>query len=581
MIVARWEPSAAQMRFNLALLGLLSLATSLAGCDKIVSVNTSRDTSKRSSAVVGHHDRNTVIVGRPTDAISLDPAVPTDNESVEVINQIYDRLLNYRTGSNVIVPGLATKWNVSADGRTWTFELRRGVKFHDGTPFNADAVVFSIERQRDKGHEFHRGDFAYWENVYRNLQKVEKLDDFKVRITIEGPYSPFEANMAMFPVSIVSPTAVKRMGKLYEFFPVGTGPFRMPAPESGVPGGPCPNETGADRPRRCTAWLRGERILLERNPDYWGDKAELKRLVFQVIPDPRQRLIALESGSVDVAYAILPEELQFVELHPNLRLYKRPANNVSYLAMNTTRPPFTDVRVRRAANYAINKGPIVKLIYQGRASRADGPLPPGQWGYHAAGADEKYEFDPSKARMLLAEARRDGAFDPNRVFTLYVPTTPRPYLPKPEQLGRFIQANLAEVGIQTRLKTNPFKAHLHAVQHGMHDLCVLGWVGDNGDPDNFLYVLLDQDNTVKGLARNVAFYADDLLHKLLLRAQRTSDRATREQLYVKVQKRVRDKAPWVPIAHSQITIAARDDIGGVIINPSSQIGFKTVRRIPR
>jgi len=555
------------------------LVAVVAGCDAVTTVRGSSERRRRSP--VGHHDPNTLIVGRPTDATSLDPAVPTDSESVEVLNQIYEPLLRYRKGSNVIEPGLATHWRVSADGRSWTFQLRHGVKFHDGTPFNADAVVFSLERQRDKGHEFHRDDFSYWENVYRNIQKVEKIDDFTVRITIERPYAPFEANMAMFPVAIVSPTAVRRLGDRFEYYPVGTGPFRMPAPESGVPGGPCPDMKSDERPRRCQAWLRGERILLERNDDYWGGTPKLERLVFQTMPDPRQRLIALESGAVDIAYGILPEELQFVELHPNMELYTRPANNVAYLAMNTERAPFNDVRVRRAVNYAINKRPIVKLIYQGRAVTADGPLPPGQWGYNPAAADEKYVFDPTKARMLLDEAARDGAFDRNKIYTLYVPTTPRPYLPKPEQLGRFIQANLKEVGINTRLKTNPFKAHLHATQQGRHDLCLAGWVGDNGDPDNFLYMLLDQDNTVKGIARNVAFYTDGKLHELLRAAQMTSDRRTRESLYKKAQKRIRAMAPWVPIAHSKITIAARDNIGGIVISASGLVSFDSVYRKPR
>ncbi len=505
-----------------------------------------------------NRDPNTLIIGRPTDAISLDPARPTDNESVEVLDQVYDKLLRYRPGSNTIEPSLATSWKVHDMGRSWVFELRRGVTFHDGTPFNADAVVFSFERQRDPFHPFHRK-FVYWANVYRNIVKVEKLGEFKVRIEIERPYAPFEANLAMFPVSIVSPTAVAKYGDSAEFerHPVGTGAYKL------------------------TSWTRGERIVLERNRDYWGGMPATKRIVFQVIPDPRQRLIALESGAIDIAYSILPEELQFVELHPNLVLHKVAANNVAYVALNTSRPPFDNVKVRRAANWAINKDPLVKMMYQGMAIPAYGALPPSQWAYHKV--KEQYPYDPQTARQLLAEARATGV-SLDKTFTFYVPTTPRPYLPHPERIGRAIQANLAAVGIKTRLVLQDFKTHLSDLANGRHDLALTGWVGDNGDPDNFLYLLFHKDNTVKGLARNVSFFTDpdkNGLNGLLVMAQESDDRNNRRQLYGRVQEILASEAPWVPLAHAQVAVAARDDIGGLVISPSSLIYYKDVRRISR
>jgi len=503
-------------------------------------------------------DPDTLIVGRPTDAIYLDPARPSDNESVEVVEQIYDKLLRNDPGSNEIVPALATRYEVSKNGREWTFYLRHGVKFHDGTRFDADAVVFSIERQRDPRHPYHRpGLFSYWENAYRNVEKVEKIDDFTVRITIERSYAPFAANLAMFPVAIVSPTAVAKWGDDFENHPVGTGPFRF------------------------ESWTKGDRIVLERNPDYWDQPAKIERLVFQVLPDPRQRLVALESGAIDIAYAILPEELQFVELHPALELHRVPANNVAYLAMNTgggeKRPPFDDVRVRQAVNYAVNKDPIVKLVYQGSGIPAEGPLPPTQWGYHRP--DIRYPYDPDKARQLLAAAAADGAFDPEKVYSLYLPSTPRPYLPAPERIARVLQANLAEVGIKTDLVAQSFADHLISVQNGVHDMCLLGWVGDNGDPDNFLYTLLDKDNTVPGLARNVAFFTDPYVHGLLVQAQESDSRAEREQLYARAQEIISAEAPWVPLAHTQVMVAARSDVGGVVINSQSQVSYRLVERV--
>jgi len=540
-----------------ALTVALTLSGALSACDPD-SILGGQDT-EITSTLGGRglqRDPDTLIVGRPTDSIYLDPARPSDNESVEVIEQVYDKLLEYQPGSNTIEPGLATSWKVTDNGRVWTFALRRGVKFHDGTPFNADAVVFSFERQRDPFHPQYRpGKFTYWQNVYRNVEKVEKLDDFHVRITIERSYAPFEANLAMFPVSIVSPTAVRAFGDDFDNHPVGTGPFKF------------------------QSWDKGQRIVLERNPDYWGGSPKIARLVFQVIPDPRQRLIALESGAIDIAYAILPEELQFVELHPGLRLYKVPANNVAYLAMNNEHAPFDDVRVRQAVNYAINKEPIVKLVYQGLADPAYGPLPPGQWGYHKPA--KTYDYDPAKARELLAQSQADGNFDPDRTYLMYVPGTPRPYLPEPERIGRVLQTNLADVGIKTRVVVQHFRAHLASVQKGEHDLCLHGWVGDNGDPDNFLYTLLDQDNTVKGVARNVAFFRDPYVHGLLVQAQESDSREEREQKYAKALDLIAEAAPWVPLAHSKITVATRADVGGVVVSPQSHVYYRLAYRIER
>jgi peptide/nickel transport system substrate-binding protein len=506
-------------------------------------------------ATANSRDPETLVVARPSDARDLDPALPFDNESIEVLDQMYERLVRVRPGGTDLEPGLATSWDVADGGKTWTFHLRSGVRFHDGTPMDADAVVFSLERQRDPRHPFHRDRFQYWQTQFRNIVKVEKVDDLTVRISIEQSYAPFEANMAMFPVSIVSPTAVEKWGDDFTNHPVGTGPFRF------------------------ERWDKGHRLVLRKNDDYWGDKAEFERLVFEVIEDPRQRLVALESGAVDMAHAILPEELQFVELHPGLTLHETPSNSVTYLAMNTMHPPFDDVRVRRAANLAINKEPIVKLAYQGLAIAASGPLPPTQWGYHKVRA--VYPYDPTAARKLLAEAQADGKFDPDRTYTLYVPSTPRPYLFDPERVARVLQANLADVGIKTDLVLQPYAKHQRALQNGDHDLCVFGWVGDNGDPDNFLYILFDRDNAEVGTAQNAAFYRDPEVHGLLVLAQMSEDKDDRQRLYARVQEKIADDAPWVPLAYSQVAIAARDDIASVVINPTGHVVYARTRRIKR
>jgi peptide/nickel transport system substrate-binding protein len=518
------------------------------------------DPMPAAATVPSRRDPGTLVVGRPADALSLDPARVGDNESVEVVQQIYESLLSYDPITLEVRPGLAEAWEVSRDGRVWTFHLRRGVRFHDGTPLDAAAVVFSLDRQRDPKHPFHGPDrtkrrFNYWDNLYRVVKGVEAVDARTVRITIDRMYAPFAANMAMFPVSIVSPAALARWGPDFYRNPVGTGPFRF------------------------VRWESGRHIVLARNRDYWGAPPAMERLVFRAIPDARQRLTELESAAIDMAYSLRPDELQFVELHPDLVVHQKPASAVAYLAMNTTRAPFDDVRVRRALNHAINKDAIVKLAYQGLATPASGPLPPGQWGAH--NASTTYSYDPDRARALLAEARAAGRFDPDQVVRLFTPSTPRPYLPDPEFIARVIQSNLAAVGVKVEPVVQRMGSHIRSVQRAEHDLCLFGWIGDNGDPDNFLYTLFDPDNAVSGLARNLSFYNDPELHELIIGAQSTTVRSAREELYRRAQERIADQAPWVPLAHTHVAVAARVDIGGISIGPTAVVEFKEVRRLGR
>jgi peptide/nickel transport system substrate-binding protein len=512
--------------------------------------------TERAEGRSGYRDRGTLIVGRASDALSLDPARITDSESIEVCEQVYESLLRYHPGTSDLEPGLAESWTVSSDGRQWDFKLRRGVRFHDGTPFNAAAVVFSFKRQFDPNHEHHYKDatpygFA-WGNTFKNIVEVEELSEFEVRITIERKFAPFAANLAMTPVSIVSPTAVATWREEFYRHPVGTGPFRF------------------------VEWSDG-RIVLDRNDQYWRERAKLERLVFRAIPDGRQRLVALESEAIDVAYSILPDETQFVRLHPHLELYTAAANNVAYVALNTQKPPLDDVRVRRALNHAVHKEPMVQLAYQGMAIPANGPLPPGQWGFRPDVFG--YPYSAERGRALLQEALIDGTFDPTVELQLYVPSTPRAYLPNPSMVGRMLRAQFESIGLKVRIVEQGLADHLRSLRRGEHDLGVLGWVGDNGDPDNFLHTLLDRDNTALGTARNLAFFRDDTVHELLIEAQRTNVRSQREALYARVQDRVGDLAPWIPLAHSQVSVAVRGDVRGIVLSHTAHVIFSGVSRL--
>lgn len=499
-------------------------------------------------------DPGALVVAEAADVLALDPVEVTDSESIEVGELLYEGLVGWKPGTTDIEPRLATGWQVSQDGKTWTFQLREHVRFQDGTPFDAQAVVFSFERLLEPKHpNFLGAKGQYWRALLHEVVKVTAIDAHTVEIHTARPYSPLLGDLAMFPM--VSPAAVRRWGAKFDEHPVGTGPFQL------------------------VAWNKGEQVDVKRFDGYWGKRPGLDRIVFDVDPDARQRLIDLESGSVDLATAILPDEQPFVELHPDLVLFHTPGNDVSYLAMNTQHKPFDDVRVRRAANFAINKEPIVKLAYQGRALPADSPLPPSEWGFHQPRV--RYGYDPEAAKKLLAEAAADGTFDPNQVFKLYAPSTPRPYVSQPERVARFLQASLEQVGIHTELVLQPYARHRASVENGEHDLAMFGWVGDTGDPDNFLYVLFHSDNAVVGAAQNVAFYRDDTVDKWLDEAQGVADETTRSGLYAAVQDKLAADAPWVPIAHSELVVAGRAELEGVVLSPTGHPVYWLIRRVAR
>lgn len=521
---------------------VLAVVTALAAC----ACDADRGLHRR-------RDPGALIVARAADVQGLDPVRVVDIESIEIGTLLFEGLVRWHAGSTNIEPGLAEAWATSSDGKVWTFQLRTGAVFHDGTPVDAAAVVFSFERVLVRSHPSYlaQRDGDYWRTLLGAVRRVTALDDRRVEIRVDRPYAPLLGYLAMFP--IVSPAAVTRSGDGFAKDPVGAGPFKL------------------------EQWLPGDTLVVRRFDRYWGERPVFERLVFRVVIDARQRLVELESGSVDLAMSVLPDEQSFVELHPDLELYEKQSNDVSYLAFNVSRPPFDDQIVRWAASHAVNKAPIVNLAFQGRAQEAASPLPPAQWGHYSP-PEPRFPFDPARARALLADATARRAFDPDARYKLYAPTTPRPYMPSPERVARFLQAALENVGLKIDLKLQPYAQHNESVKRGEHDLAVFGWLGDTGDPDNFLYVLFHSDNAVRGSANNIAFYRDPLVDQMLTEAQGVTDQASRAELYRRAQERIAELAPWVPLAHSRYVVAARKEIANVLLSPLGHLVYSNIAR---
>lgn len=484
------------------------------------------------------------------DAVRLDPADVTDGESITVMDNIFEGLVKYKPGTTEVEPNLATSWEPSSDGLEWTFYLRKDVKFHDGTPFNADAVVFSFERQRDENHPFHKyGQWDYWGWCFGEIAKTEKVDDYTVKITLDTPFAPFISTMAMFTMFVVSPTSANEWGEQWFTHPVGTGPFTF------------------------VEWVKGDHITLEKNPDYWGEKAKIDRLIFKVIDDPSARLLALTKGEVHGMEFPNPDDLGNIENNPDLQILSKPGLSIGYLAMNMGedtpgyQKEFGDVRVRRAIAHAINKQDIIDYLYKGTAIVAKNPIPPTLWGYNDAIQD--YEYNPEKARDLLAEAGYPDGFKTN----LWAMPVSRPYMFDPRKIATAIQADLAKVGIDAEIVSYDWGTYLDKTDNGEHAMCLLGWTGDYADPDNFLYVLLDPDSATVGSAGNVAFYRNPEVHRLNMEAVTTFDPAKRTELYKQVQVLVHEDVPWITLAHATQILVFRKNVKGFVLYPTGDYHF--------
>ncbi|MBO8171451.1 MAG: ABC transporter substrate-binding protein [Bacillaceae bacterium] len=541
----------------------LAMSMALVGCGSTEESSTPAESGQQegnSETETGSTGENegqggTMVFGRGADSKSLDPSQVTDGESLAVTKNIFDTLLDYKGQTTQVEPALATEWENSEDGLTWTFKLREGVKFHDGTDFNADAVVFNFERWMDPEHPYHQGNFPYYGYMFGGykgdeghiIEEVKKVDDYTVEFKLKRPLGPFLNNLAMSPFGIASPEAVKKYGDKFGENPVGTGPFVF------------------------KDWKKNDTITLEKNADYWMEGApKLDRLIFKVIPDNSARLTALQSGEIDLMIGLNPDDVEAVESDSNLKLFKRPSMNVGYLAMNTEKEPFDNVQVRRAINMAINKQALIDAFYGGLGVPAKNPMPPSLWGYNDS--IEDYEYNPEKAKELLAEAGYPNGFKTE----LWAMPNPRPYMPQPQKIAAAVQADLEKIGIDAEIITHEWTPYLEKTGKGEHTMAFLGWTGDNGDPDNFLYVLLDKDNAKGPDAGNIAFYKSDELHELLIQAQQLSDQAERAELYMQAQEIIHEDAPWVPLVHSTPPLAGKATIQDFAPHPTGSDKFTHV-----
>ncbi len=522
------------------LLGLCLLL--LAGC---------QTASKPAATQPDIPDKNRLVVAKRDDPVGLDPADITDAESAQVCRNLYDTLVQYGPDSMDIEPALATSWEVSEDRKVWTFRLREGVTFHDGTAFNAQAVQQNFERQMKPDHplRYPGNKFSYWTDIWGSpskLTQVEVVDELTVKLHLSEPMAPFLQNLAMPFFAIVSPTALAE--HQVDFFrnPVGTGPFQF------------------------VEWQPEQRLVVSANPDYWGGAPALQEVVFKPVKESTSRQLQLEKGAVHLITGLLVENVADLEASPATTVITEPGMNVGFVAINTREKPFDDPRVRQAVNLAIDRHTIVTELYQGLAELANCPLPPALWGREA---ELSYGYDPVKAKELLAKAGYPEGFSTELVYM----TSPRDYFPEPKMMAEVLGSMLGKVGIEAELTAVDWSVYLDEVSRGVYPLALAGWIGDHGDPDNYLAILFDSDNVdLERGGTNLCLYANESVDRWLGQARLASSQEEREPLYRQVQQQIFKDAPWLPMVHAHQTAAHHPALKGFRLHPTGTLWLHPV-----
>ncbi|BEL82869.1 ABC transporter substrate-binding protein [Serratia marcescens] len=473
---------------------------------------------------------------------------------------IYNRLVEFKTGTTELQPGLAEKWDVSEDGKTYTFHLRKGVKwqsskdFKPTRDFNADDVVFSFERQLDANNAYHKvsgGSYEYFEgmDMPKLIAKIEKVDDNTVRFVLNRPEAPFLADLGMDFASILSAEYADVMMKAgtpekVDLNPIGTGPFQL------------------------LQYQKDSKILYKAFDGFWGTKPKIDRLVFSITPDASVRYAKLQKNECQVMPYPNPADIARMKQDKAINLLEKPGLNVGYLSFNTEKKPLDNVKVRQALTMAVNKQAIIDAVYQGAGQAAKNLIPPTMWGYNDAVQD--YAYDPAKAKELLKEAGMADGFS----IDMWAMPVQRPYNPNARRMAEMIQADWAKIGVKAKIVTYEWGEYLKRAKAGEHQTVMMGWTGDNGDPDNFFATLFSCAAAKDG--SNYSRWCYKPFEDLIQPARAESNHDKRIELYKQAQVVMHDQAPALIVAHSTVYEPVRKEVKGYVVDPLGKHHFENV-----
>ncbi|MVS97854.1 ABC transporter substrate-binding protein [Devosia marina] len=481
---------------------------------------------------------NVLIVGQIAEPQSLDPQVSTAVNDFRILVNIYDGLVRYADGTLEVEPALATDWTISDDGLSYTFNLREGVTFHDGTPFNAEAVKFNFDRMLDEDHPYYdTGPFPLSFN-FSAVESVNVIDEHTVEFVLTEPFAPFLSNLAYPTGLIVSPQGVMDNVDDYGRNPSGTGPYRF------------------------VEWQSNTRVVVEANADYWDGAPALEAVVFRPITDANTRVAEMLSGGIDVMVEVPPDNVSQFEEDSAFEVYEQAGPHVWYVMLNARYGPFADKLVRQAANYAVNKEALVNEVLQGTATVSDSPIAPAfNWAYNEN--LEPYPYDPDMAGQLLSQA---GVDSPE--VTFYV-TEGGSGMLDPVTMGTAIQADLEAVGFDVTIETYEWNTFLGIVNPGLGedvDMAEMAWM--TNDPDVLPFLTLRTGAWPEEGGFNSSYYSNEEVDELLEAARVETDIEARGDLYKQMQEIVYEDAPWIFVANWQQNAVTTQAVQGFSLQPS-------------
>ena len=488
----------------------------------------------------------TFLWGGDTD--KLDPPAMTTQEGFIATTALYEGLVRYKPNSTDIEPALAEKWDVSPDGLTYTFRLRSGVKFHDGSPLTAEAVAFTFDRSINKENPLFKeaqgaGGFPFIDDYIGNVVgKVDAAGPLDVKFTLKRKFSPLLSNLAIPPGFVISMEALKKLGSKINENPVGTGPFKF------------------------VEWKKDDHMTVESFDGYWGPKPKLQRIIFQPVPEASVRALKIQRGEADVAWPFDPKDAGALKSNPDTTVLEQPGLNVNMAEFNLKKPEFQDKSLRQALNYATNKLELADKLYSGAGVPATGVLPATSWGFDSS--IKGYPYDPDKAKALLKEAGYSG-----QTIILDTYTIARGYNPQGSKLAEAVQQYFEAVGVKSEIKTTEWTEYRKIRRQGQLNLAFGGWQADTGDPENFLGVFFHSANA-GGV--NTSFYAVPEVDTLLNQANEETDTAKRKTLFNQAERRIVDDAPWLFIGHMKQQVALRKRVKDFVLQPTYIYYFNNV-----
>lgn len=483
--------------------------------------------------------KDTLVIGVASDPSILDPAVTQDNLDWRQTYYAYDRLVKYSVADGVglteVEPMAAESWTVSDDGLTWTFKIRQGITFSDGSPLDAAAVKFSFDRAIQVG----MGPASNVESV----ESIEVVDPYTVKFTLKYPFAPFLQILATNGASIINPAVMQheKDGDLAKGWLAqnmdGSGPFTM------------------------AEWQRGERFVMQARPNYWGGEPRLKRVIIRPMREASDRRLALEKGDIDITESILVDQLPQLEKNPDVDVMRYAGQYTEYVYINNTKPILADKRVRQALSYAIDYQGIIDFVLQGDGEQLRGPIPAGMWGHNPNAF--MYNRDLDKARALLKEA----GYEKGLTLTLIYSERRAVW----EQIATILQSNFAEIGLNLKLELMANPTLRDRVANKDYELCLGAWSPDFADPYMFANFWYDSNN--HGMAGNRSFYTNEKVNEMLRKAASSNNSDERLKLYTEVQDIVIDDAAYLLLYQIKSVIPMRKTTKGFVFNPMLESMF--------